>query len=292
MSEISISPIIQTMLFGLGDCRKPQEATSCIIEEHLQQQLDFIVYKAHACSGNSESEEITVRNILFLLRNNPVRLQRVYQYFDLKSKRQEITGAISGTATTNKDIAADLKSCFFTGTKKSRNVNVKQLILEFLDEFKIKIDGEFIDEAKHERLLRQNELSIEHSKEDYLVYEKSRSVSFDSWKHQREFNEWLGHKLKNNPGVSLLTPTSYELLQYLAKEIIAQIIDYAILLRNNAKSQSIKNSDLTSTGNEKVVPRPEAAVFPIMPDEVNEVMRRCQYTYMKPYQSVLYCIIF
>lgn len=107
-------------------------------------------------------------------------------------------------ATTNKDIAADLKSCFFTGTKKSRNVNVKQLILEFLDEFKIKIDGEFIDEAKHERLLRQNELSIEHSKEDYLVYEKSRSVSFDSWKHQREFNEWLGHKLKNNPGKNYL----------------------------------------------------------------------------------------
>ncbi|KAL1461374.1 hypothetical protein WDU94_013276 [Cyamophila willieti] len=294
MAEPSLAPTIQKMLFGLGDCKKPLEATSYIIEEYLRQQLDYIVYQAQACGGQG-CEEITVKNILFLLRNNSVRLQRVYHYFDMKSKQQEITGSIiGGTATSDKDIEADLKS-FFNGNKKSRNLNVKQQILEFIDEFKIKIDSEFFDEAKHERLVRQNELSIEQSKEDYLAFEQSRTVSFDvSWrqkttKNKREFNEWLQIKLKNNPGVSLLTTTAYELLQYLSKEIVAQIVDCVLQLRADAKVQTISSSDFTSSAN-NLGPKPE--MFSIMPDEVHEVMRRCQYLHNKPFHNVSYCILF
>uniref|UniRef100_A0A8D8WQ20 Transcription initiation protein SPT3 homolog n=1 Tax=Cacopsylla melanoneura TaxID=428564 RepID=A0A8D8WQ20_9HEMI len=294
MADPSLALTIQKMLFGLGDCKKPLEATSCIIEEYLRQQLDYIVFKAQACMGQ-DCEEITVKNILFLLKNNPVRLQRLYQYFDMKSKHQEITGSIiGGTATSDKDIEADLKS-FFNGSKKTRNLTVKQQILEFIDEFKIKIDNEFFDEAKHERLVRQNELSIEQTKEDYLAFEQSRTVSFDvsyrqkTNKNKREFNDWLQIKLRNNPGVSLLTATAYEVLQYLSKEIVAQIVDCVLQLRADAKVQIISSSDFTST-NSNLGPRPE--VFPIMPDEVNEVMRRCQYLHNKQFHNVSYCILF
>lgn len=71
---------IQEMMFGLGDCPKPLEATAKVIEEVVLDQLDSIICQAEEISNRKCSKVISPQDLLFLMRKDKLKLQRLINY--------------------------------------------------------------------------------------------------------------------------------------------------------------------------------------------------------------------
>lgn len=71
---------IQEMMFGLGDCSKPLESTAKIIEEVVLDQLSSILTQAEEISTRRNSKIISPQDLLFLMRNDTLKLQRLINY--------------------------------------------------------------------------------------------------------------------------------------------------------------------------------------------------------------------
>lgn len=72
---------IQQMLFGLGDCPKPLLSTAEVLEETLVAQTKSLLSQAKCVSNRRGAVHIDYQDILFLLRNDKWKLQRLINYF-------------------------------------------------------------------------------------------------------------------------------------------------------------------------------------------------------------------
>lgn len=68
------------MMFGLGDCPKPLEATAKVIEEVVLDQLNSIICQAEEISNRKCSKVISPQDLLFLMRKDKLKLQRLINY--------------------------------------------------------------------------------------------------------------------------------------------------------------------------------------------------------------------
>lgn len=68
------------MMFGLGDCPKPLEATAKVIEEIVLEQLNSIICQAEEVSNKKCVRVISPQDLLFLLRKDTLKLQRLINY--------------------------------------------------------------------------------------------------------------------------------------------------------------------------------------------------------------------
>lgn len=71
---------IQEMMFGLGDCPKPLEETAKVIEEIVLEQLNAILHQAEEVSNRRSAKVISPQDLLFLMRKNVLKLQRLISY--------------------------------------------------------------------------------------------------------------------------------------------------------------------------------------------------------------------
>lgn len=68
------------MMFGLGDCPKPLEATAKVIEEIVLEQLNSIICQAEEICNRRCSRVISPQDLLFLMRKDILKLQRLINY--------------------------------------------------------------------------------------------------------------------------------------------------------------------------------------------------------------------
>lgn len=68
------------MMFGLGDCSTPLMSTAKIIEEIVIQQLIALIYRAEQVAMDFDSSCIDIEHILFLMRRNPVKINRFLKW--------------------------------------------------------------------------------------------------------------------------------------------------------------------------------------------------------------------
>lgn len=68
------------MMFGLGDCPNPLESTAKVIEEIVLDQLHSILAQAEEISARRNAKIISPQDLLFLMRNDALKLQRLINY--------------------------------------------------------------------------------------------------------------------------------------------------------------------------------------------------------------------
>ena len=71
---------IQEIMFGLGDCPKPLEKTAKVVEEIVLQQLNSIICQAEDIVARRGASVISPQDLLFLLRKDKLKLQRLINY--------------------------------------------------------------------------------------------------------------------------------------------------------------------------------------------------------------------
>ncbi|KAF3428013.1 hypothetical protein E2986_10453 [Frieseomelitta varia] len=229
---VNYSIEIRQMMHGFGDSSEPLIESAKIIEEVVLQQMRTIVRKACEISERRSNSKKTVcisaEDLIFLLRKNKVKLQRLLKY--LGKLDQYFVELKEFKSSIHKTIDSDLPEDV-TQNENMDGSKKKGPLHSFLSQInntgELFEDASTIDEVKQHRCIRAEIMTRSMDEARYLKFSKARNASFAN-KNRHKFSDWIA------PDSDItITKQAYTILGYLAYETVAQIIDFALLVRQD-----------------------------------------------------------
>lgn len=271
--KVSYYNEISLMMFGFGDSHKPNPDTVRLVESVVLKQLRTIIQEAFKYwNGQSLRGE----ELVFLMRKNKWKMRRFLKYAHHR----------------NFDV--------YGGDEVKVKKNLVNLItfIKNIDETGELTDLTELDEVKREREIRLNRISLALDEKKYLEFQRARCTSFNTGRtapkgyNTEKFRTWLDPSKEIN-----FSECAKQVLLYYAYQTVAEIVDYAFLVRMDSKRTSDPLSNLTGayytaamfTGEHRFSgPNPDyTGVYngqpPISVSEIREVLRR----YNMPQAGVL-----
>lgn len=217
----SFIPELQSMMFALGDARRPLHETAALVEDIVHTQLINLLHQAAEVSLLRGARVISAEDLLFLMRKDKKKVRRLLKYMQFRDYKSKILKSIEDEDPLDSD-------------KYSSNINKRQrLAQDFLasidqtGEFLALLDEEEIDEVRQERLERLERQTRVMDSAQYGEFCESRQLSFS--KKASKFREWLDcSSMEVKPNA-----VSMEILSYLAYETVAQLVDLALLVKQD-----------------------------------------------------------
>ncbi|KAB0792611.1 hypothetical protein PPYR_14570 [Photinus pyralis] len=260
---------ISLMMFGFGDSHKPNPETVRFVESIVLRQLRTIVHEA---TRYWDGKLLGGEELIFLMRKNKWKMRRFVKYLNLKHLKTQCE--------------TEMNAEFQTKTPQSRHPLLE--FIERIDETGELTDLSELDEVIHRRQVRADCISQALDDSKYLEFQKARCVSFNSRGTSRSANleklrAWIDPKKQiNTSGIAL------EVLAYYAYQTVAEIIDYALLVRMDARRSSDPLGNLAGlhytaamfvgehrfSGSNPDYSRVYSGQPPITVAEIREVMRR------------------
>ncbi|XP_066524329.1 transcription initiation protein SPT3 homolog isoform X1 [Hoplias malabaricus] len=218
----SFIPELQSMMYALGDSRRPLHETAALVEDIVHTQLINLLHQAAEVALLRGARVISPEDIIFLMRKDKKKLQRLLKYMQFRDYKSKIMKTIDDEDPLDSD------------KYSSSSVNKRQrLVQDFLGsidqtgEFLALLEGEEVDEVKQERMERLEKQTRNMDSAQYSDFCESRQLSFS--KKASKFREWLDcSSLEVKPNA-----ISMEILSYLAYETVAQIVDLALLVKQD-----------------------------------------------------------
>ncbi|XP_060045892.1 transcription initiation protein SPT3 homolog isoform X1 [Erinaceus europaeus] len=220
--SISFAAELQSMMFSLGDARRPLHETTVLVEDVVHTQLVNLLQQAAEVSQLRGARIISSEDLLFLMRKDKKKLRRLLKYMFFRDYKSKIVKGID-----EDDLLEDKLS-------GSSNVNKRQKIAqEFINsidqtgELLTMFEDDEIDEIKQERMERAERQTRIMDSAQYAEFCESRQLSFS--KKASKFRDWLDcGSMEIKPNVFAM-----EILAYLAYETVAQLVDLALLVRQD-----------------------------------------------------------
>ncbi|XP_052009582.1 transcription initiation protein SPT3 homolog isoform X3 [Xyrauchen texanus] len=217
----SFIPELQSMMFALGDARRPLHETAALVEDIVHTQLIKLLHQAAEVALLRGARVISPEDIIFLMRKDKKKLRRLIRYMQYRDYKSKILKTIDDEDPLDSD-------------KYSSSVNKRQrLAQDFLGsidqtgEFLSLCEEEEVDDVKQERLERIEKMTRNMDSSQYSDFCESRQLSFS--KKALKFREWLDcSSLDVKPNAM-----SMEILSYLAYETVAQVVDLALLVKQD-----------------------------------------------------------
>lgn len=267
--KISFYNEISLMMFGFGDSHTPNPETVRLVESIVLKQLRTLVQEA---LKYSDGKNLRGEELVFLMRHDKHKMRRFVRYLINKENKAKV-----------QQLQPDIIE--IDGTAMPKNE-----LIEFIE--RIDETGEFtdlseVDDVKYERLLRADRMSQALDEKKYLDFCKARCASFNSrdttHKNLEKLRKWLDPKEE-----IIFKVDALEVLAYLAYQTVAEITDYALLVRMDSKCgtdplKHLPGSYYTATmfsGKHRFEePNPDYSTVhtsqpPISVNEIKEVMRR------------------
>ncbi|CAL1526175.1 unnamed protein product [Lymnaea stagnalis] len=237
---------IQQMMFGFGDSKHPLQETAVLVEEIVHQQMMSMILQANEVAISRGDKQISIEDILFLLRKDKVKLKRLIKYCEVRDLKNVIKTSLATGEESQLDSAILQSPEKATCDKKLMGKN-RLICYEFLSS--IDQTGELLalfgdtetDAVKHERMVRAELQAQGMDSQQYFEFCKARQANFSRrYNKSQRFKDWL--QLKLSPDI-IMNPTVLEICSYLAYETVAQIVDLALLVKQDMRS---KPGDLLS----------------------------------------------
>ncbi|XP_046384212.1 transcription initiation protein SPT3 homolog [Ischnura elegans] len=287
--HISYVTDIQDMMYGFGDSSKPLLESAQLIEEVIHHQMVSTYNRAVEVSEMRGSKVVRVEDVVFLLRNNKSKLQRILKFLALKEIKRNVTGSMENETVPEGDSRSAFGKCSslinyllsidqtgeiedimysagfesaWTGRAGIRDGSTSK------DESTAPLFSPLVqfDAVKYDRSLRADEMSQLMDKNTYFRFFEARKASFASFRNggTARFWDWISNprgkarskkKRKTDKDLSGLfgngdvstgeeetpmkggwpqpTTLALEVLSYLAFEGVAQLIDFALLVRRD-----------------------------------------------------------
>lgn len=214
-----------SMMHAFGDCQQPLVESAQLIELIVHQQLTNLIDLAEEVAQSRDTQIIGAEDVLFLLRKDKSKLVRLINHLYVKDIKTSVNDGNSNPA--------EIRMYDSTRSQpQSRRVRVCYEYLSQLDEFneyKKVFNQALFDEIKNQRLRRIDSLTRNMSQTEYVVFSKARQVSFMSRVKPEKFSQWL---LCDKPDVKI-SVFAFEMIQYLAHETVAQIVDLSLLVKQD-----------------------------------------------------------
>ncbi|RUS86019.1 hypothetical protein EGW08_006231, partial [Elysia chlorotica] len=191
---------IQQMMFGFGDCRKPLQETAVLVEEIVHQQMVAMIHLCAEGAATRGEKQITIEDILFLLRKNKDKLKRLLRYYEVKDMKHVIKSTVSAADETSKAEVLITQDKKMDSKIMGKNRQICYDFLSVIDqtgELLALFQDKEIDLVKHERLVRAELQSQGMDTKQYLEFCQARQANF-SRKHTKSqrFKDWLQLNLK------------------------------------------------------------------------------------------------
>lgn len=219
---------ISNMMHGFGDNPNPNAATVVLVEDIVLQQLRAMLQEALNYSTMRGAKAISNYDIIYLMRKNPFKLKRLYNY-QVKMDNIDVTRIpVTPNPTNILTVLEDDKE----GRKKRTHIDVIREIDEADEVSLVKFDA-----IEYLRKVRAAKITESMSFEKYEAYHKARCSSFRSGyglsKGFVKLERWI------NPTKELkITNLALEVLCFLAYETVAEIVDAVFLIRQDSKKKS------------------------------------------------------
>ncbi|XP_015253096.1 PREDICTED: transcription initiation protein SPT3 homolog [Cyprinodon variegatus] len=220
-SRTSFIPELQSMMFALGDARRPLFETAALVEDIVHTQLINMLHQACEGAALRGSRVISAEDILFLLRRDKRKLARLLKYLQFRDFKFKLLKTVE-----EEDLQQES-----AGSSAGGNQRRQRLALDFLawmdqtGEFLSLAEKQEVDTIKQERMERLERHTRNMDTAQYTEFCESRQLSFA--KKASKFRDWLDcSSLELKPN-SMAT----EILSYLAYETVAQIVDLSLLVK-------------------------------------------------------------
>lgn len=236
-SRSSFIPELQSMMFALGDARRPLQETAALVEDVVHSQLITLLHQACEGAAFRGSRVISAEDIIFLMRRDKRKVARLLKYLQFRDYKSKLLKSLE-----DEEPQPDSDRWGGSGAAggNQRRQRLAQDYLVWMDQ-----TGELLslaekpdmDPVKQERLERLERQTRNMDQNQYSEFCESRQLSFA--KKASKFRDWLdcsSLELKPNS-------VAMEILSYLAYETVAQIVDLALLVKQEmtAKTSAVSH---------------------------------------------------
>ncbi|KAF6737440.1 Transcription initiation protein SPT3-like [Oryzias melastigma] len=227
-SRNSFIPELQSMMFALGDARRPLHDTAALVEDIVHTQLITMLHQA--CEGATlrGSRVISAEDILFLMRRDKRKMARLLKYLQFRDYKSKLLKSLE-----EEDVQQDAGPAA-VGSNQRRQ-RLAQDFLAWMDqtgELLSLAERQEADPVKQERMERLERQTRNMDPAQYTDFCESRQLSFA--KKASKFRDWLdcsSLELKPNS-------IAMEVLSYLAYETVAQIVDLSLLVKQEMTAKT------------------------------------------------------
>ncbi|XP_004846493.1 transcription initiation protein SPT3 homolog isoform X5 [Heterocephalus glaber] len=213
--------IIKRILYSLGDARRPLHETVVLVEDVVHTQLINLLQHAAEVSQLRGARVISAEDLLFLMRKDKKKLRRLLKYMFMRDYKSKIIKGIDED---------ELLEDKLSGSNANKRQKIDQDFLSSIDqtgELLAVFEDDEIDEVKQERMERAERQTRIMDSAQYAEFCESRQLSFS--KKASKFRDWLDcSSMEIKPSVAAM-----EILAYLAYETVAQLVDLALLVRQD-----------------------------------------------------------
>ncbi|XP_005104039.2 transcription initiation protein SPT3 homolog [Aplysia californica] len=224
---------IQQMMYGFGDSRRPSPETAALVEEIVHQHMVAMIHQASEVATMRGDKAISIEDILFLLRKDKVKLKRLLQYYEVQDLKNVVKSSLGGSEDPKLDVNMGLD-------KRAMGKN-RRVCYEFLSsidqtgELLALFDDREPDVVKHERLVRSELQARGMDTQQYMDFCQARQANFSRrYSKSQRFRDWL--QLNLSPDI-MLSATAIDIFSYLAYECVAQIVDLALLVKQDQRAR-------------------------------------------------------
>ncbi|XP_015201391.1 transcription initiation protein SPT3 homolog isoform X3 [Lepisosteus oculatus] len=218
----SFVPELQSMMFALGDARRPLHETAALVEDIVHTQLINLLQQAAEVSFLRGARVISAEDILFLMRKDKKKIRRLLKYMIFRDYKSKIVKSVD-----DEDL---LEADKFSSSSVNKRQKLAHDFLSSIDQtgdFLALLEDDDVDEVKQERLERADKQTRMMDPAQYSEFCESRQLSFS--KKASKFREWLDcSSMEVKPNA-----VAMEILSYLAYETVAQLVDLALLVKQD-----------------------------------------------------------
>ncbi|XP_053565571.1 transcription initiation protein SPT3 homolog [Bombina bombina] len=222
----SFVPELQNMMFSLGDARRPLQETAVLVEDIVHTQLINLLQQAAEVSQMRGARVISAEDLLFLMRRDKKKLRRLLKYMVFRDYKSKVLKGIEEDEPEEKLVSAN---------NANKRHKLAQDFLNSIDqtgELLALMEDDEIDDVKQERMERAERQTRMMDSTQYAEFCESRQLSFS--KKASKFRDWLDcSSMEIKPNA-----VAMEILAYLAYETVAQLVDLALLVKQDMSSKT------------------------------------------------------
>ncbi|XP_058039522.1 transcription initiation protein SPT3 homolog isoform X4 [Ahaetulla prasina] len=206
--------------FSLGDARRPLHESAILVEDIVHTQLINLLQQASEVSQMRGARVISAEDLIFLMRKDKKKLRRLLKYMFFRDYKSKVVKGID-----EDDLLEDK---FSSSTNKRQKTAQDFLIsIDQTGELLALFEDDEIDDVKQERMERAERQARVMDSAQYAEFSESRQLSFS--KKASKFRDWLDcSSMEIKPNASAM-----EMLAYLAYETVAQLVDLALLVKQD-----------------------------------------------------------
>lgn len=235
-SRSSFIPELQSMMFALGDARRPLQETAALMEDVVHSQLINLLHQASDAANLRGSRVISVEDIMFVMRRDKRKVARLLKYLQFRDYKSKLLKSLEDD-DQQPDSDRWGSSSSGGGQRRQRLAQDYLLWMDQTGELLALAEKSEPDPVKQERLERLERQTRHMDQAQYSEFCESRQLSFA--KKASKFRDWLDcSSLDLKPNT-----VAMEILSYLAYETVAQVVDLALLVRQemNVKTNAVSH---------------------------------------------------